>query len=134
MSGTQAASTLCHELDPDYAMAKLGLADAVKITKRTRDLRILQAFAADCGQYVLPLPDLEAGGDVTEHIIRCTKEFSDYLQAFSASMADGRVTDNELARCQKELGELVQTANGLLALAQRANSEVRSAAPLERVA
>ena len=49
-------TTLAHELN-GTGTAKLGLMDAEKITLLLGDMRILQAYAANCGQMLVPLPD-----------------------------------------------------------------------------
>lgn len=131
----KAGSSLAHELDPDYKTAKLGLIDAVRITLLTGDLRILTAFAAECGCMVLPLPDLEmSGACVMAAVARVTKELSDYIAAVSRTMADGQVSGNELEECRAELGQLIAAAQGLHGLMQAKHLEQQPAAVREVVA
>ena len=51
----KSSTTLCHEATRT-GFAKAGLLDAEKITLLTGDLRILEAFANNCGQMLVPLP------------------------------------------------------------------------------
>ncbi len=58
----KAATTLAHEVNRT-GTAKLGLETAVAISVMSQDLRILDAFAAQCGRMTLPLPEvLQEGG------------------------------------------------------------------------
>lgn len=131
----KAGSTLAHEIDRNYATAKLGLHDAVKISKRTGDNRILQAFAAECSHYVLPIPEIGERGDVTERVVTYTQEVGQYLSAVAESIRDNLVTDNELAKCERELGEMIGAASSLMRLVKEANARTRArVSTLERVA
>ena len=119
--------TFLHELKGAGA-AKLGLATAVKMTRRTDDLRILQAFAAECGQMCVPLPDaLEHSSDECMMAVSAmVRESSDVCQEICKSLGDdGVITDNELARIQRECGELVAAVNRLLSAATARNSKNR---------
>jgi hypothetical protein len=116
------ATTFSHQLS-ETGGAVLGLKTAVKMTKRTKDLRILLAFAADCGQMCVPLPealDLE-GSDCMRKLSETSREFADLCTEVSQSLSDGKINDNELERIQREGGELVQKLQGLLAAAAAKN-------------
>ena len=102
------ATTLAHELN-GTGSAKLGLLDAEKITLRTGDLRILEAFALNCGQMVVPLAE-HAGGNLAD----CMSTLADTARAYGAlctevgaDLADGKISDNELARIDRECGLLM---------------------------
>lgn len=100
--------SLMHELS-GTGSAKLGLVDAVKIMKRAKDLRIGHAIAAEVGCMLLPLPEalLVEGDDTMRDLASVTKEFSDVMHQVSASAADGRISDNEMARAEREWAELM---------------------------
>ncbi|MCC2673069.1 MAG: hypothetical protein K0R58_16 [Ramlibacter sp.] len=102
----------------ETAGAKLGLKTALKMTKRSRDLRILLAFAAECGQMCVPLPesmDLESN-DCMRALANTSKEFTELVQEVCASLSDdGNVSANELERIDREGGELVAKLQQLLA-------------------
>jgi hypothetical protein len=115
------ATTLAHELNGTGA-AKIGLLDAEKITLRTGDMRILEAFALNCGQMLVPLPaafDADAD-DCMVRLATTAREFGDLCTEVAADLADGSISDNELARIDRECGELMASLRPLReALARR---------------
>lgn len=110
-------NTFSHALT-GTAGAKLGLKTAVKMTRLTGDLRILLAFAAECGQMCVPLPqalDLE-GSDCMRALAQTSKEFNDVVSEVCTALSDdGRVSANELERIDREGGELLAQLQRLLA-------------------
>lgn len=114
------ATTLAHEVHGTGA-AKLGLLDAEKITLRTGDMRILEAFALNCGQMLVPLHQVDATGDDCMLKLAATaREFGDLCTEVAADLADGVISDNELARIDRECGELMASLRTLReALARR---------------
>lgn len=123
-------TTLCHEVTATGS-AKLGLLDAKKISDFSGDMRILQAWAGEAGQMLVPLPVLGDGSD--ECLARAAdaaKEFSDLLGVVSAGLADGTVSDNELDRVQREATQLFAAVHALLASVQQRN--LASKPPHER--
>lgn len=115
------ATTLAHELNGTGA-AKLGLLDAEKITLRTGDLRILQAFALNCGQMLVPLPEAEGDGvdDCMIRLANTAREFGDLCTEVAGDLADGAISDNELSRIDRECGDLMSSLRILReALARR---------------
>jgi hypothetical protein len=123
----KSGSTLSHEVSPNCAHAKLGMLDAVKITAFTGDWRILQAFAAEVGALVVPIHS-NAGGeaDTLAALGQMAKEFAELVSATGETMADGLVSDNELARLERETGDLVQAAQRVLGLARARNEAGRA--------
>jgi hypothetical protein len=115
-------TTLAHEVHGTGA-AKLGLLDAEKITLRTGDLRILEAFALNCGQMLVPLPDgaESADHDCMERMAITAREFGDLCTVVSAGLADGAITDNELSRIDRECGELMASIRTLREAVARRN-------------
>lgn len=114
-------TTLLHEVKAT-GTAKLGLLDAVKMTGLTHDLRILQAWASEEGQMLVPLPTLEeqAGDDCLQRLASAAKEFGEFMSEVSLTLADGKVSDNELGRIEHEVGEMFATVHATLeALRQR---------------
>ena len=120
-------STLSHEVSPTCPTAKFGLLDAVKITAFSGDWRILQAFAAEVGALVVPIHS-NAGGeaDTLAALGRMAKEFADLVSATGETMADGKVSDNELTRLERETGDLVAAAQHVLALARARNEQLKA--------
>lgn len=116
-------STLGHECKPGYPGAKLGLVTAVRMSVLAQDRRILNAFAAEMGCVVVPtsapaLPDLQA----LMALGALASAFAEVVQEATAAMADGRVSDNELHRLEREGGDLLVALQGVLHVA-RANNQ-----------
>ncbi len=107
-------TTLCHEVTAT-GTAKLGLLDAVKLTGFSCDLRILQAWAMQAGQMLLPLPsDGKQSDECLAHVSSSAKEFSELIAAAADSLVDGQVSDNEMDRIEREAGELFAAVHGLI--------------------
>lgn len=103
------STTFMHECNGTGG-AKLGLLTAVKMTKASRDMRVLLAFAAECGQMCLPLPEAMRGGsdECMQAMSSLSKEFGELCQEVFTSLGDdGEISDNELNRIKREGGELI---------------------------
>lgn len=108
------ATTLRHEVNRT-GQAKLGLADAVSMSVLAPDLRILNAFAAECGCVVLPAPAALAGGGAAMHrVAALAKEFGELVGEVTQAMADGRITANELAAIERNWAELQSAGQALV--------------------
>ena len=108
------ATTLSHEVS-GTGTAKLALVTAEKITQRTGDLRILAAFATNCGQMLVPLPH---AGDLPQdacmvRLADSAREFGAFCQEVAGDLADNRITDNELARIDEKCGQLIARLHAL---------------------
>lgn len=109
---------------------KLGILDAQRIMKLTRDYRILNAQAAELGGMVVMLPELDWGEmPAAADVAAVAKGFSDLMSDVALSLADGRVTDRELAKVEREVGMLVATTQRLLTSLGRMNALLRAEAP-----
>lgn len=108
--------TLSHEVKPPKdSTAKLGLIDAIKIMAMTGDHRMLHATAAELGHLCVPMPTAEQVGETSaEHLSRIAREFADVLGEVSTAMGDGRVSDNELRRIERQWSELVAAGQLML--------------------
>jgi len=129
----KASSTLSHEVQAGYPGAKFGLLDALKVTKLSGDLGILNSFAAECGCLVLPvmagvLPVMAGVGSGDGAMLALSKlatEFGDVVSEVSKSLADGSVSDNELLRVEREAGELVAAVQAVLVMLRQSNDAAR---------
>lgn len=115
-------TTLNHEVH-GTGLAKLGLEDSAKITAMTGDLRILNAFAAQCGCMVIQLPDEAKEVNTFQQLANLAKEFADYVQTVSETIKDGRVSDNELKRTREELSHLIVAAQNIEGYLAHVNEE-----------
>lgn len=107
--------TLAHEVNRT-GTAKLGLATAVSVTVLSQDFRILEAYAAECGRFTLPLPEVLQQGDdsVLARLGDMLREQSHVVNEVTLASADGVYTPNEIKRCTREVGELIATATRLM--------------------
>lgn len=112
----KSGTTLSHEVSRT-GTAKLGLETAVAVTALSRDHRILEAFAAQCGRFTLPLPEaLQEGGDcVLSRLGDLLREQSHVVREVTMASADGVYTPNERKKIATEVGQLIATATQLLA-------------------
>lgn len=120
------ATTLSHELNGTGG-AKLGLLDAEAMTLLSGDLRILQAFALNCGQMLVPLPSGGDGADdCMQRLAAMAKEFGDLCTEVATDLTDSVITDNELARIDRECGELMASVHTLREALARRNLQGKS--------
>jgi hypothetical protein len=120
--------TLSHELN-GTGTAKLGLRTAIKMTIRSKDPRILNAFAAECGYMTLPLPEtMMVDGDGAVQLVgQAMQEFNDVAQAFVKGAADGRWSGNEVGDLERQWGELVAAGQKMLQHARAAHEAAKPA-------
>lgn len=111
------AHSLAHKVSPNYPSAHCSPDELVRICEVTGDLGALQAQAQALGQVLMPLPASGAAGgdDLARKLAASCKEFGDFVSEISADLSDGKVTPNELARIEREAGELIGAVHVLLA-------------------
>jgi len=109
-------TNLSAEVNPNITTAKLGLEDAVTVQLYARDYRILNAMALACGHFPpVPMPEgmLDVDQPCMKTLSEMVKESADVVTTTVESLADGNVSDNDLARFDKEWGELVAKGQSL---------------------
>lgn len=113
-------TTLSHEV-ARLGTAKLGLETAVEMSVKTGDMRILDAFAGQCGRMTLPLPSvLLAGGEnVLARLGDVLRESSDLVREVSEDIADGEISRNECTRIGREVGEQIAALTALMTEVER---------------
>lgn len=122
-------STLSHECTAS-GTAKLGLLDAVKMTDFANDDAILMAWALHRNRMLVPLPVNPSGHEgCMAKLADAAKEFGDFITEVSGDLADGKITDNELARIDKESGELIAALYELRKDLAAKNAELHAVAP-----
>jgi hypothetical protein len=121
--------SLAHEL-AETGTAKLGIRDALKMVKRSKDFRIITAACEVCGGVFVPLPQAltEPGNDLLADLGRLAGEFGDVVREVSADGADGVISDNEMARLEREWGELVSAGVQMMAHLRARHDASRPAA------
>lgn len=120
----KSSTTLNHEL-LGTGTAKLGLEDAATMTALSGDLRVLEAWNAEHGLLVIRMPVLISGnaGGCLDKLSQTAKEFSELVAEVAADLGDGRLSDNELARIEREGAEVLAAVHSLLNSARVLNQE-----------
>jgi hypothetical protein len=119
-------TTFSHELN-ETGSAKLGLADAVRASKRAKDLRVLNAFAEEMSCTVLLLPEaLGLVDDDALHLVsKLAQEFNDTVRAFVDAVSDGAVTGNELTDIRRQWADLQVAGQRVVAHAAALHEEAK---------
>ena len=110
-------NTLNAELG-EVGTAKLGLRDSLKMSLYTGDLRIAQAYAAECGLGTYQLPELLEVGEFSDcmHALGvASKNYAVMCAGVCSSMSDDFVTDNELNEAESQMGHLIAAGQAVLA-------------------
>lgn len=107
---------------------KFGLRDALKMMRRSGDLRILDAAEAEFGRFALPMPQL--AGDVPDeelahHLGRLSKEFGDVLTETAQRASDGDISDRDLRAVEEQWGQLVAAGDAFLRYIVRRNAAAK---------
>lgn len=106
-------TSLSHEVKR-VGTAKFGLEDAVLASVLSNDPRILNAFAKEMGCFVLPLSPV-VGLDAFHGLSDAAREFGEFVSSVADAAADNRITANELARVDRELGDLIARSQAVRA-------------------
>lgn len=108
--------TLCHEV-AEVGTAKFGLKTAVKVSVASGDKRILEAFAAKMGCWVLPLPlalQLDDDGCMVR-LSDILRDSSDLVRESVADLADRKINDNERARLERMCAQMISSVSAFMA-------------------
>jgi len=116
-------STLDKELRGSAGF-KLGVDDAEEITVHCHDLgmpqarQMVTALAARIDCMVLPMPcGTEHGDDeCLRAVADASREMHELMTETMQALADGRISDNERTRLERQAAELVRAVQGLLQL------------------
>lgn len=121
-------SSLAHKVSPNYPGAHCSPGEMAQICEFTSDHSPLQALAGQLGYQLLPIVQQgEVDSEFTLRLARTVKEFGEFISEISTDLADGKVTDNELKRIERELADMVAASQALYAVAARINSAAKPA-------
>ena len=97
--------------------------EMARIMDITGDHGALHALSARLGYVAMALPQLSNFEDDSAVQLMTTtiKEFGELMAEASAGLANGRVTDNQMARISKEGIEAIAAIQQLLSFAQQRN-------------
>lgn len=126
-------TNLADEVNPNLPRSKLGLDDAVTMQLLAGDYRVLYAMAAELRHYPpVPMPDAPSGAaPCLATLSTLAHEFGLLVAEVGKDLADGQVTNRELARVQSHWQELVVCGQQLMAQMTAMNTALRALAPRE---
>lgn len=120
------ASSLAHKVSPNYPGAHCSPQEMADIMEFTADHGALHAMAGRMRYMLLPMvPEGEVDGEFAQRLAGTVKEFGEFIAEISSDLADGRVTDNELKRIERELSDMQAATAALYALAARLNRDAK---------
>lgn len=118
---------LSDRVNPSLPHRLLGLEQATRMQALSGDARVLYAMAMELRHYPpVPMPsELVEDEPCLQTLAELTREFGDLIGEVSQDLADGRITDNELAAVKKKWGVLVSTGQHMLAQLGSMNEGLR---------
>ncbi len=121
------AAVLRSKVNPNTVTHHIKLKEAVSITALSGDMRILQAFAQECGHIVLPAPseDDQQASDmaVLELVTALGGAQGDLFGTIHRALADGALTASEMAAI-RDCGQVAMAR--IAALMQRLGGMVEA--------
>ena len=106
-------NTLAHKVSLTTTTHHLSLRESVTMQEVTRDVRILHAMGGALGYACINMR--AASQDKTlEQVMQMAKEFGEVLASVNDAVADGRVTQTEMQRCERRAAELMAATNAVL--------------------
>lgn len=115
-------SSLLHKVSPTYPTAHVSPEEMLDIMEVTGDHGAMHALAGHLGYVLLPAPQCADGSEPIAALAETVREFGEFVANASQALADGRVTDNERQRIEREGADALAAIERLMALAQRLNS------------
>lgn len=102
------------KLNPNTTTHHLTLVEALRMQQLSQRFDILFAMAEACGFVCVPsvVNDAET---IERGIASLCKEFGEFLSGVTAAIQDGTVTGNELKDSERELSELISSAQSVQA-------------------
>lgn len=116
-----AVSSLLHKVSPTYATAHVSPEEMAEIMEVTGDHGALHALAGRLGYVLMPAPGAEFGDTSMEALAATVAEFGQFVAEASRGLADGKVSDNERMRIEREGADALAAIERLIALAAKMN-------------
>lgn len=126
-------AVLNSKVNPNTKTHHLTLAEASKLMALTGDYRIMQALSAEHGKVAIDLPDIPECRDMslTDKVLCIGMRGGDVMSTFREIMADGRITQGEVADMSKIIHQmhiaLAQLDTQFQACIKNNNSETEKA-------
>jgi|GEM_PF-2587305 len=113
----KAYSTFMREVNPDDQDAKLGFMTAITVLKLVEDVTVLDRIEQIFGRVAFKLPRYSPEfGLVVKQTSKAIKEFGEFMEQAAEALDDGRVSEMEAARCEKEGHDVIRAILEFLAL------------------
>lgn len=106
-------NTLMSKVDPSKNTHVLGLKEALMMQVMSGDKRVAHSMCAALGGVFIEIEPNESGCSLKE-VSKMISEFGETIIEMQKAVADGVVSANEMARCEKEVAELFASANAAL--------------------
>jgi len=118
--GIASPRVLDNKVNPNSAHHKLTLDEAVAATDMSGDLRVLQAWAAHCGQLLVPVFDgLASDEALLDTYTTLIRELGEFSGVFHDAIADGEITRREFDLMKAELHDFFTAGESLLLRAEQ---------------
>ena len=102
------------KLNPNTPTHHLTLVESLRMQQLAERYDILFAMAEACGFFCIPTAASD-NEHIERDIAKLCKEFGDYLARVTSAVEDGNVTGNELKDTERELSELIASAQAVQA-------------------
>lgn len=113
---------LMNKVNPNNSTHHLHLSEAVSLIRATSDTCIIEAMANEFGGMFVPLANLsDAPPNLISDLAVMAAEFGALMREVAEDVSDGYVSDNELARVEREAAKLRNALAVLLADLRRIN-------------
>lgn len=112
-------TSLYHKVSPTYPTAHCSPEEMLEIMQITGDHGALHALAGHLGYVLLPAPELSDETEGMLALAESIREFGEFASETARGLADGRISDNELARIQREGFQALAAIEQLLKVAVR---------------
>lgn len=121
-----ARSSLYHKVDPRCPGARPSVEESLQICELTGDMGWLHAVAARLNHSAVPLPAYEPGGrEGVREMATAVREFGELAVEAATALADGAVTENELARVEREGLQAIYAITRLMESARHLHEAAR---------
>ena len=121
---------LMNKVNPNNSTHHLSLSESVNLIRASSDTRIIEAMANEFGGTFVPLANLsEAPPNLISDLATMAAEFGALMREVAEDVSDGQVSDNELARVEREAANLRHALAVLLADLRRMNQGLQTVAP-----
>ena len=129
------ATSLSHKVSPAYTNSHCSPEEVVQICKLTGDAGAVRAMALELGYALLPIAPVgegPGGSQFMAGLAASIKEFGEFITESSSRAASNGISDNDMARIDREFSEHMAASAHLYSLIRQQHRDSRpatSAAP-----